>query len=51
MKRLEQFQKGNRNVTYKEARVYLDAMSRYGSVLGLDTIRGLLEELGIHRRI
>lgn len=46
MKRLEQFQKGNRNVTYKEARVYLDAMSRYGSVLGLDTIRGLLEELG-----
>ena len=46
MKRLEQFQKGNRNVTYKEARVYLDAMSRYGSVLGLDAIRGLLEELG-----
>lgn len=33
-------------MTYKEARVYLDAMSRYGSVLGLDTIRGLLEELG-----
>lgn len=33
-------------MTYKEARVYLDEMSRYGSVLGLDTIRGLLEELG-----
>lgn len=33
-------------MTYKEARVYLDAMSGYGSVLGLDTIRGLLEELG-----
>jgi len=33
-------------VTYKEARVYLDEMSKYGSVLGLDTIRGLLRELG-----
>ena len=29
-----------------EARVYLDEMSKYGSVLGLDTIRGLLRELG-----
>ena len=32
-------------MTYKEARVYLDEMSKYGSVLGLDTIRGLLREL------
>ena len=31
---------------YEEARVYLDEMSKYGSVLGLDTIRGLLRELG-----
>lgn len=34
------------SVTYKEARVYLDEVSKYGSVLGLDTIRGLLLELG-----
>ncbi|RHR22929.1 bifunctional folylpolyglutamate synthase/dihydrofolate synthase [Clostridium sp. AF19-22AC] len=42
------FKKGKetRNVTYKEARVYLDEVSKYGSVLGLDTIRGLLRELG-----
>ena len=33
-------------VTYKEARVYLDNVSKYGSVLGLDTIRNLLHELG-----
>lgn len=33
-------------MTYKEARVYLDKVSKYGSVLGLDTIRGLLHELG-----
>lgn len=33
-------------MTYKEARVYLDKVSKYGSVLGLDTIRGLLCELG-----
>jgi dihydrofolate synthase/folylpolyglutamate synthase len=33
-------------VTYKEARVYLDRVSKYGSVLGLDTIRELLYELG-----
>ena len=33
-------------MTYKEARVYLDEMSKYGSVLGFDTIRGLLRELG-----
>ncbi len=33
-------------MTYKEARVYLDEVSKYGSVLGLDTIRGLLDELG-----
>lgn len=32
-------------MTYKEARVYLDKVSKYGSVLGLDTIRGLLNEL------
>lgn len=33
-------------MTYKEARVYLDNVSKYGSVLGLDTIRDLLRELG-----
>ncbi len=33
-------------MTYKEARVYLDKVSKYGSVLGLDTIRELLHELG-----
>ncbi len=33
-------------MTYTEARVYLDKISRYGSVLGLDSIRGLLRELG-----
>ncbi|MEF9946334.1 MAG: folylpolyglutamate synthase/dihydrofolate synthase family protein [Lachnospiraceae bacterium] len=32
-------------MTYQEARVYLDEMSKYGSVLGLDTIRELLREL------
>lgn len=30
---------------YKEARVYLDQVSKYGSVLGLESIKGLLEEL------
>lgn len=33
-------------MTYKEARVYLDNVSKYGSVLGLDTIQNLLDELG-----
>ena len=33
-------------MTYKEARVYLDKVSKYGSVLGLDAIRELLCELG-----
>lgn len=33
-------------MTYKEARVYLDELSKYGSVLGLETIRELLDELG-----
>lgn len=37
--------KGNENVTYKEARVYLDGVSKYGSVLGLGTIHKLLCEL------
>ena len=41
-----EYRKETKNVTYKEARVYLDEMSKYGSVLGLDTIRGLLRELG-----
>lgn len=31
---------------YEEARVYLDHVSKYGSVLGLDSIKNLLEELG-----
>ena len=30
----------------QRSKVYLDEMSKYGSVLGLDTIRGLLHELG-----
>ena len=38
--------KETKNVTYKEARVYLDRVSKYGSVLGLGTIRKLLRELG-----
>lgn len=33
-------------MTYKEARVYLDNVSKYGSVLGLGPIRKLLYELG-----
>ena len=33
-------------MTYKEARVYLDNVSKYGSVLGLITIKRLLGELG-----
>lgn len=33
-------------MTYKEARVYLDNVSKYGSVLGLGPIRKLLCELG-----
>ncbi len=33
-------------MTYKEARVYLDEVSKYGSVLGLDAVRNLLCELG-----
>ena len=37
--------KGSR-MLYEEARVYLDGVSKYGSVLGLDSIKGLLEELG-----
>ena len=31
---------------YEEARVYLEHVSKYGSVLGLDSIRHLMEELG-----
>ena len=33
-------------MTYKEARVYLDNVSKYGSVLGLNTIKILLDEIG-----
>ena len=33
-------------MTYKEARVYLDEVSKYGSVLGLDAVQNLLYELG-----
>lgn len=33
-------------MTYKEARVYLDSVSKYGSVLGLGTIQKLLCGLG-----
>lgn len=31
---------------YEEARVYLDHVSKYGSVLGLDSIKSLMSELG-----
>ena len=31
---------------YEEARVYLDHVSKYGSVLGLDSIKILMSELG-----
>lgn len=34
------------NMNYKEARVYLDEISKYGSVLGLENMRGLLDRLG-----
>ena len=33
-------------MNYKEARVYLDEVSKYGSVLGLESIRELLRRLG-----
>lgn len=33
-------------MNYREARVYLDKVSKYGSVLGLDNIRQLLQRLG-----
>ena len=33
-------------MNYKEARVYLEQVSRYGSVLGLDNMRELLNRLG-----
>lgn len=33
-------------MNYKEARVYLEQVSRYGSVLGLDNMRELLSRLG-----
>lgn len=35
-----------REMNYREARVYLDEVSKYGSVLGLDNIRELLSRLG-----
>lgn len=33
-------------MNYEEARVYLDNLAKYGSVLGLDTMRELLRRLG-----
>lgn len=33
-------------MNYKEARVYLDELSKYGSVLGLENMRELLDRLG-----
>lgn len=33
-------------MNYKESRVYLDELSRYGSVLGLGSMRELLHRLG-----
>ncbi len=35
-----------KNMNYEEARAYLNQISKTGSVLGLDTIRALMEELG-----
>lgn len=42
----EHCRKETGSVTYKEARVYLDEVSKYGSVLGLDAVQNLLYELG-----
>ena len=39
-------QERNKSVTYKEARVYLDELSKYGSVLGLENMKELLVRLG-----
>ena len=33
-------------MNYEEARVYLEEASKYGSVLGLDNMRHLMEHLG-----
>ena len=33
-------------MNYEEARVYLDEISKYGSVLGLENMRELLVRLG-----
>ena len=33
-------------MNYEEARVYLDNVAKYGSVLGLDAMRELLKRLG-----
>ena len=38
--------KEQRKVNYKEAREYLDRVSVSGSILGLDSIRALMDELG-----
>ena len=35
-----------RSMNYEEARAYLDDAARYGSVLGLDTMKELLARLG-----
>ena len=35
-----------RQMNYEEARVYLDNVAKYGSVLGLDAMRELLRRLG-----
>ena len=32
-------------MNYERARVYLDEMSKYGSVLGLESMRALLDRL------
>jgi len=38
--------KGKNKLNYDKAKVYLEELSKYGSVLGLEAIGGLLEELG-----
>ena len=36
-------------MNYQEARLYLDELSKYGSVLGLESMRELLKRLGTRR--
>lgn len=33
-------------MTYEQARAFIETTKQYGSILGLDSIRNLMEELG-----